>query len=313
MAVVLVFSLELAKLNLEISNGIVFIENMLSENAAAESLEEFNPSSDRLRGYSNSGHFAESDELLARPEESAVEHSSETLFYSAEQTDVSSLRGVSGHPDLLPRLEEPDGGQLAEKGFYSQKKAESSSLHGVSVHCGPTDSFKGAKSLASGVSKKATHVVGSVIDNARGASKFATHAVGSAVKLVAGGKDFHYYCGGFVSFRTLSLKYAALQMLHHGTPSMMTVQEAPDPQDVFWFNVGREYQELQLGKLFSRAASVAICFLWTVPMTLIASISTVEGLKRQFDVVEDAIESFPALEPLLQQLAPLLIVVSNVM
>ena len=305
--VAIVFARELAKLNIEISNGIVVIENRLAENAAAESLEEFDPSSNRLRGYSNSGHVTETDELLPWPEEAADGHSSK-LFYSQEKAGDTSLRGVSGHPDLPSRLEEPDDGQSTDKGFSSQKKTGSSSLHGVPGH-----NLKGAKAVASGVSKKTTKAVGSVIHNAKGASKRATHVVGSAVKLVAGGRDYDYYCGGFVSFRTLSLKYAALQMLHHGTPSMMTVQEAPDPRDVFWANVGREYDELQVGKLLSSAASVAICFLWTFPMTLIASLSTVEGLKRQFDVVADAVEAFPALEPILQQLAPLLIVLSNVM
>lgn len=308
----IVFARELAKLNMEISNGIVVIENRLAENAVAESLEEFDPSSNRFRGYSNSGH--ESDKLQARPEEAADGHSSERLLYSREKAGDTSLRGVSGHPDLPSRLEEPDDGQSTEKRFNSQKKTESSSLHGVPGHSVPSGGgLKGAKALATGVSKKTTHAVGSVIHNAKGASKFATHAVGSAVKLVAGGRDYDYYCGGFVSFRTLSLKYAALQMLHHGTPSTMTVQEAPDPRDVFWANVGREHDELQVGKLLSSAASVAICFLWTFPMTLIASLSTVEGLKRQFDLVADAVEAFPTLEPILQQLAPLLIVLSNVM
>lgn len=167
------------------------------------------------------------------------------------------------------------------------------------------------KSLSSSVPKKVTNSVGSVINTAKGASKLATHAVGSAVNMVAGDKDGQYYSGGFVSFRTLSLKYAALQMLHNDTPFMMSVSEAPDPNDVFWANVGREHKEIQLGELFSRAASVGICLLWTIPMAFFASLSTVEGLKKQFDFVENAIEVFPALEPILQQLAPLLVVVFN--
>ena len=129
--------------------------------------------------------------------------------------------------------------------------------------------------------------------------------------MVAGDRDGEYYSGGFVSFKTLSLKYAALQMLHHDTPFMMSVSEAPDPQDVFWANVGREHKDLQLGQLSSRAASVATCLLWTIPMAFFATLSTVEGLKEQFEFIEDAIDAFPLLEPLLQQLAPLLVVMFN--
>ena len=133
------------------------------------------------------------------------------------------------------------------------------------------------------------------------------------VGVVSAGRDGEYYNGGFVSFRTLSLKYAALQMLHHDIPFVMSVSEAPDPQDVFWANVGREHEDIELGKLFSRTASVAICLLWTIPIAFIASLSTVESLKRQFEFIADAVETFPALEPMLQQLAPLLLVLSNVM
>jgi hypothetical protein len=293
-----VFSRELAELNADISNRILLVETMLSETAASESLEEFNPSSKRSRGPFEE-HGTESADLI-NPETRAE-----------EKMESDSLPHTSFDP--LSRPEEPEEEQLTENRSYSQKTSNNSSLHGTSAHSVPNDSSRSAMSLASGATKKATKAVGTVIGNAKGASKLATHAVGSAVKMVAGARDYEHYHGGFVSFRTLSLKYAALQMLHHGTPSFMTVFEAPDPQDVFWANVGREYKELQLGQLLSRSASVAICFLWTFPMTIIASLSTVEGLKRQFDIVEDAIEAFPALEPILQQLAPLLIVLSNVM
>ncbi|GAX21790.1 hypothetical protein FisN_31Lu081 [Fistulifera solaris] len=294
------FSRELAELNADISYRILLVETMLSETAAAESLEEFNPSSKRSQGpFDTEENGTESDDLIT-PETRAEE--------KMESDSIDTPHSF----DPLSRPEGPEEEQSTENRSYSQKTSNNNSLHGTSAQSVHNDSSRSAMSLASGATKKATKAVGTVIGNAKGASKLATHAVGSAVKMVAGAKDYEHYYGGFVSFRTLSLKYAALQMLHHGTPSFMTVSEAPDPQDVFWANVGREYKELQLGQLLSRAASVAICFLWTFPMTIIASLSTVEGLKRQFDIVEDAIEAFPALEPILQQLAPLLIVLSNV-
>jgi hypothetical protein len=46
-------------------------------------------------------------------------------------------------------------------------------------------------------------------------------------------------------------------------------------------------------------------------MAFFASLSSVEGLKEEFDWIADAIESYPFLEPLLQQLAPLLVVAFN--
>jgi hypothetical protein len=80
---------------------------------------------------------------------------------------------------------------------------------------------------------------------------------------------------------------------------------------VLWTNLGKKHKELQLGKLASAAATVTICLLWTIPMAFFASLSSVEGLKEQFSWVADAIEAAPFLEPLLEQLAPLLVVVFN--
>jgi calcium permeable stress-gated cation channel len=46
-------------------------------------------------------------------------------------------------------------------------------------------------------------------------------------------------------------------------------------------------------------------------MTFFASLSSVEQLKKDFDWIADAIEAFPILQPLLQQLAPFLVVAFN--
>jgi hypothetical protein len=46
-------------------------------------------------------------------------------------------------------------------------------------------------------------------------------------------------------------------------------------------------------------------------MAFFASLSSVEGLKEQFGWVEDAIDAYPPLEPILEQLAPLFVVLFN--
>lgn len=117
--------------------------------------------------------------------------------------------------------------------------------------------------------------------------------------------------GGFVTFTSLNRANNAMQIVHHNAPFSMEVQHAPDPCDVFWANVGREHADLQLGSLFSLAATVTVCLLWTIPMSFFSSISSVEGLKSQFGWVEDAIDAFPPLEPILQQVAPLFVIIFN--
>jgi hypothetical protein len=80
---------------------------------------------------------------------------------------------------------------------------------------------------------------------------------------------------------------------------------------VYWANVGRPHKDLQLGTLFSMAATVTICLLWTIPMTFFSGLSSVEGLKEQFDFVADMIDAVPILEPILQLLAPFFVVIFN--
>ena len=81
--------------------------------------------------------------------------------------------------------------------------------------------------------------------------------------------------------------------------------------DIFWSNVGKTHKELQTGKLLSFALTVGLCLLWTIPMSTIATLSSIEGLKGEFAFVADMLEVAPWLEPVFAQLAPLLIIVAN--
>jgi hypothetical protein len=81
--------------------------------------------------------------------------------------------------------------------------------------------------------------------------------------------------------------------------------------DIFWRNVGKTHKELQMGKLISLGLTVALCLLWTIPMSTIATLSSIEGLKGEFAFVADMLEYSPWLEPVFAQLAPLLIIVAN--
>ena len=82
--------------------------------------------------------------------------------------------------------------------------------------------------------------------------------------------------------------------------------------DIFWGNVGKTHGQLQLGGLFSFLATSALCLFWTVVIAAATSLSTVEGLKS-IDFVADLIDAAPFLEPVFVQLAPLIIVVVNIL
>lgn len=80
---------------------------------------------------------------------------------------------------------------------------------------------------------------------------------------------------------------------------------------VNWLNIGRTHKDLQVGKLMSLGLTVTICLLWTIPMTFIASLSTVEGLRAEVEFIDDMLTAFPFLVPVFEITAPLFVVIVN--
>jgi hypothetical protein len=133
----------------------------------------------------------------------------------------------------------------------------------------------------------------------------------SASKIIMPTKEGDYLSAGFVTFSSLGVTHAARQMVHHGKPFDIEVVEAPRPDDIFWRNVGRTHKDLQLGNLASLAATAAVCFLWTIPMTFLASLSSVEALRTKVPFLDDLIDRFPFLSRFFEIVAPLLVKVVN--
>lgn len=154
----------------------------------------------------------------------------------------------------------------------------------------------------------AAEQVGDALNNV---GNLATGAVGEAAAILVGKEDGERHPAGFVVFTKLSTVNAALQTVHHSTPFSMEVTEAPDPKDVNWVNISRTHEALQIGKLTSLAMTVSLCLLWTIPMSFIASLSSVEGLRKKVAVVDDILNDFPALVPFFEIAAPLLVVIAN--
>jgi Calcium-dependent channel, 7TM region, putative phosphate len=116
---------------------------------------------------------------------------------------------------------------------------------------------------------------------------------------------------GFVIFSKLYSKGAAMQMKHHRDPYVMEVHEAPDNLDVFWRNVGMSVKNRRTGLLISAALTAVLCFFWSFPMALIASLTELNSLKEELPKIGEAIENHPRLEPLFALVAPLFLLFFN--
>jgi hypothetical protein len=80
---------------------------------------------------------------------------------------------------------------------------------------------------------------------------------------------------------------------------------------VYWGNVGRTHNDFQLGKLGSFAATSALCLLWTITMSFSASLSNASAVREDVKFLDDLFEKYLDMIPLLEQLAPFLVVICN--
>jgi Calcium-dependent channel, 7TM region, putative phosphate len=84
----------------------------------------------------------------------------------------------------------------------------------------------------------------------------------------------------FVTFKSLIATYCALQMSQHREPFILETTPAPDnPQHIFWNNVGKPKELLQMGRYLSCGITVVICVFWTGVVTLIVGVANVDYLK----------------------------------
>jgi Late exocytosis, associated with Golgi transport/Calcium-dependent channel, 7TM region, putative phosphate/Cytosolic domain of 10TM putative phosphate transporter len=112
---------------------------------------------------------------------------------------------------------------------------------------------------------------------------------------------------GFVTFKKLSAVAVAVQTVHSTVPFEMGVVEAPSPEQVLWNNIGLTNRSLQLRRLISFVVTGLLCIFWTVPVTLLVSLTEVQVLQEKIPFLEGWLEAAPWLEGLLSQISPLLL------
>lgn len=133
----------------------------------------------------------------------------------------------------------------------------------------------------------------------------------AAMSLLSGDDDGKARESGFVTFTKLTSTHAARQMIHHHSPFVMHVAEAPAPHDIYWHFIGMPHKAIKSGQLTALALTVLLCLVWTIPVSFIASLTDLDALRESFGWLDDLLENQPWLEPFMAQIAPLLIVGLN--
>jgi membrane protease YdiL (CAAX protease family) len=91
----------------------------------------------------------------------------------------------------------------------------------------------------------------------------------------------------------------------------MHIEPAPNPEEIFWRNVGLPAKARRSGTLLSVAATSCLCFFWSIPSAFLSSLTEVNSLQENLPFLEKWIEAAPAIESLLALVAPLLLLLLN--
>jgi hypothetical protein len=164
----------------------------------------------------------------------------------------------------------------------------------------PDKLIQSAHEKGAGTIKKAKKVGSSIVASA-----------GSVVPMILTKSEGKSTSAGFVLFSSLYAATSAIQMVHHPKPYVMQVQEAPDADDIFWRNVGLEGKAQRTGRAMSVGASAVLCFFWSIPMALIASLTELQSLKEALPILGRWIEDHPKSEKIFAQAAPLMLLFFN--
>jgi hypothetical protein len=171
---------------------------------------------------------------------------------------------------------------------------------------------KGVKELKPDKLIQTTHDKGAgTIKKAKEVGNIIVATTGAVVPMILTKAEGESTSAGFVLFSSLYAATSVIQMVHHPKPGAMDVQEAPDPDDIFWKNVGLDQYILRTGRVVSVGASAVLCFFWSVPMAFIASLTEVHSLKETMPALGRWIDDHPRSEAVFEQIAPLLLLFFN--
>jgi hypothetical protein len=93
----------------------------------------------------------------------------------------------------------------------------------------------------------------------------------------------------------------------------MNVESAPNPDEIFWRNVGLPSKAKRSGRLLSFAATCCLCLFWSIPSAFLSSLTEINSLKQSLPLLAEWIEAVPALETGLALIAPLALLMLNEM
>eukprot|EP00588_Corethron_pennatum_P006430 CAMPEP_0194286570 /NCGR_PEP_ID=MMETSP0169-20130528/32792_1 /TAXON_ID=218684 /ORGANISM="Corethron pennatum, Strain L29A3" /LENGTH=899 /DNA_ID=CAMNT_0039033047 /DNA_START=142 /DNA_END=2838 /DNA_ORIENTATION=+ len=281
------YTSELAKLNISITKGIENVEKLSGDNPdyGEDQLYNIEESITCFEGIHSS--FAPSSDMR-----SSIRSGKNKGYEVLDGNDslLMEIPTVSEQIEFVDELEEGSGPDLSENN-------------------GPDLSKKDRKrSTKKKIKKKAAALRKKTVKSLAAAGTGIV-AGASAVADLLSRNEGKRLDAGFVSFRTLTARQTAIQMIHSCTPFTMTVEEAPHPKDILWNNVGKDHRAELAGKVTGNALTVTLCLFWTVLSVFVTSLGKVDSLVSLLPFLGRWKKKNDLIGKVLVQIEPLLLVV----
>ncbi|KAJ7550515.1 hypothetical protein O6H91_07G104400 [Diphasiastrum complanatum] len=94
----------------------------------------------------------------------------------------------------------------------------------------------------------------------------------------------------FVSFRRRWGAAVCAQTQQSKNPTLWLTEWAPEPRDVYWYNLAIPYVELTIRKLLITGAVFALIFFFIIPVTFVQSLANLDGIEKKAKFLKPIIE-----------------------
>ncbi|KZV32402.1 hypothetical protein F511_03685 [Dorcoceras hygrometricum] len=94
----------------------------------------------------------------------------------------------------------------------------------------------------------------------------------------------------FVSFKSRWAAAVCSQTQQTSNPTVWLTEWAPEPRDVYWDNVAIPYVQLAVKKLLMAGALFGLTFFFMIPIALVQSLASIDGIKKVLPFLKPLIE-----------------------
>ncbi|GLT72408.1 hypothetical protein SLA2020_443460 [Shorea laevis] len=94
----------------------------------------------------------------------------------------------------------------------------------------------------------------------------------------------------FVSFKTRWGAAVCAQTQQSRNPTLWLTEWAPEPRDVYWENLAIPYVQISIRRLIMGVAFFFLTFFFMIPITLVQSLATIDGIENAAPFLKPVIE-----------------------